>query len=130
MLRITYYISFALILLNLLPNLIEAQVIQYGNEWYSPNQDYIKLIGDSEGIYRVTANDLVPFGIPINIPPKKLHLIFQGREQPIWVQDQNGNNLPPILKWIGRRHAFRQCANGFLGLDKQTKEFPSLLLGW
>jgi hypothetical protein len=136
MLRISYYIPFALILLNLLPNLIEAQVIQYGNEWYSPNQDYIKLIGDSEGIYRVTANDLVPFGIPLNIPPKKLHLIFQGKEQPMWVQDQNGNNLfdgTDFIEYAGQgndgsldKFLYRNPTNGRADSTGQPNPYKSL----
>lgn len=63
------------------------------NGWIQPSQTYIRIVTDTEGIYRVTSTDLAAAGFNLaSVNPDYLHLIFRGSEQPIHVV-RNGNQL-------------------------------------
>lgn len=50
----------------------------------------IKILVDHEGWYRVTQPQLVAAGLPVNVPPKSLHLYAEGVEQPIRITGDHG----------------------------------------
>jgi hypothetical protein len=71
----------------LIPTYSNAQ--QFGNEWINFNQSYYKIPVAQAGIYRITFNDLLGSGVPVNsIDPRRLQIFHRGREQAIFVQGQ------------------------------------------
>ncbi|MGQ9863433.1 MAG: putative type IX secretion system sortase PorU2 [Bacteroidia bacterium] len=59
-----------------------AQSYTYGDEWYNPNLTYRKLLTWADGVYRVYGSEL---NLPPTAHPDRLHLIFRGREVPMYV---------------------------------------------
>ena len=60
-----------------------------GNYWYDPAKNYFKIYLKNKGIYRVTFDQLVTNGVPIQggIPSDGLELVNEGNSVPIDVND-------------------------------------------
>ena len=72
-------------------NSVFASYIDPANSWYVPTQEYIKIVVEEEGIYRVTAADLAAYGYDLSsVTPENLHLIYRGSEQPMFVESTAG----------------------------------------
>ncbi|MBK8873434.1 MAG: hypothetical protein IPN13_05725 [Bacteroidetes bacterium] len=68
---------------------------QYCNEWINfssnqqySNQQYFKVSGWRDGVYRITYADLQAAAFPMPFNPKQLQLFNQGSEQFIWVEGE------------------------------------------
>ena len=61
----------------------------YFNEWLSSQNQYVKLLVPSDGLYRVTASDLLGGGLHTNSPitSANLQVFYRGVEIPIYVKD-------------------------------------------
>jgi hypothetical protein len=98
--------SFAIVACFLLPFLsLRAQSFDYGNDWYRgiANQNFIKLIVDSDGIYRVSKQDLLAAGFDLSgVNPDNLSLIYRGQEVPMYISKANGEL--GYLEFFGRRN--------------------------
>lgn len=57
---------------------------QYANDWINPTQDYYKISVAADGIYRLSHDDLLAAGIPVNaIDPRLIQIYHRGTEQAI-----------------------------------------------
>ncbi|MEM6801718.1 MAG: C25 family cysteine peptidase, partial [Bacteroidota bacterium] len=84
---------------------VQAQNFFYGNDWYKaePNRTYIKLIVDTDGIYRVSLADLQNAGHDLStVNPDNLRLLYRGKEVPLYTE-KNGNTLT-YLEFFGERN--------------------------
>ncbi len=85
------------------PPLSAAGGFEYGNNWYNPGNNYVKLKIWENGVYRVTAADLAASGFSLNgIDPANLHLVFRGEEQYIYVEETGG--VVDFLEFYGKRN--------------------------
>ena len=86
------YLSFWVLSLMTLQSFAQ---INYGNDWYraNANRDFIKLIVDEDGLYRVSQQDLSTAGFDLsNVPAANLQLYYRGKEVPIYVSP-SGNSF-------------------------------------
>jgi hypothetical protein len=84
---------------------ILGQPFDYGNDWYTSNTDreFIKLIVDRDGIYRVYAQDLLNAGYDLStVNPRFLHLYYRGKEVPVFVGKQGGQMT--FIEFFGKRN--------------------------
>lgn len=75
----------------------------YGNDWYVPGQDYVKLEVAEDGMYRVGAAALSNAGFSVtsgDLP--NLQLYYRGKEQAIYVKQTSGNL--DYIEFYGRRN--------------------------
>ena len=73
-------------------NNLQAQI--YGNEWIDFNQTYYKLTVAENGIYRLTFNNLVDAGFPVNaVDPRRIQIFHRGVEQAIRIEGQEDANF-------------------------------------
>jgi hypothetical protein len=84
---------------------LHAQTYDYGNAWYNPNADYLRFKVAEDGIYRVSAQQLMQAGFDTTgIDPSNLHLLYRGVEQFIHIEPaQNGNWEYPGIFWTQKR---------------------------
>ena len=77
---------------------------QYGNEWVQFNQPYYKIPVGSDGLYRITYNDLRKAGLSASPDPKTFQLFHRGIEQPILVQGEADGifNSTDYIEFFGR----------------------------
>jgi len=83
----------------------QAQFFDYGNNWYvsNPNQTFIKLIVEEDGIYRVSRQDLLTAGFDLSaVNPANLQLIYRGEQIPIYVSATGGQL--DYLEFFGRHN--------------------------
>ena len=61
----------------------------YGNYWYDPNKNYFKIFLKNKGVYRITFDQLVNSGVPIQggVSSDALELVNEGNSVPIDVVD-------------------------------------------
>ena len=84
-------------------SVVWSQSFDFGNDWYraSPNQTYIKLVVEVDGVYRVTSQDLLDAGYDLaNVDARMLRLYYRGKEIPMYVS-QTGNTLE-YLEFLGQ----------------------------
>lgn len=84
---------------------VNAQSFFYGNTWYKdfPDRTYIKLIVETDGIYRVSLSDLQSSGFDLSsVNPDNLKLYYRGEEVPIYTE-KNGSALS-YLEFFGERN--------------------------
>jgi len=93
--KMIFRVCAAIILIVLFQN-VYSQTSSYGNEWIEFNKRYWKITLDSNGIYRLTFNDLVQVGFPINATdPRNIKMFFRGREIAINVVGQEDGVFNP-----------------------------------
>lgn len=64
------------------------------NDWLNPNEQYFKLSLIQDGIYRITYNDLINYGIqPTSVAPKYLSILNKGNEIPIFFSGKDENKF-------------------------------------
>jgi hypothetical protein len=81
-----------------------GQSIAYGNDWYRniSDRDFVKLVVDQDGIYRVSAADLTNAGVDLSgVDPRFLQLHYRGKEVPIFVTNTPSGELN-YLEFFGR----------------------------
>lgn len=82
----------SLILLLMLPYALWAQ--PYGNEWIDFNKSYFKIKVAEEALYRLTYNDLVAAGFPVDTrDPRRYQLFHRGVEVAIHIEGQNDGDF-------------------------------------
>lgn len=63
---------------------------QYANNWIQYSQKYYRIPITSEGIYKVTYNDLVSYGISVgDFDPRNLQIIHNGKVLPLFVSGES-----------------------------------------
>ena len=58
--------------------------VLYGNEWINYNKDYVKISVEEDGIYRVSYQELLDFGIPAGVVGGSIQIQFMGEQIPIF----------------------------------------------
>ncbi|GAB4412620.1 MAG: hypothetical protein OHK0039_18730 [Bacteroidia bacterium] len=92
-------------LLLTLPLLVSGQAFDYGNAWYSsnPNRTFVKLLVEVDGLYRVSAQDLLAAGYDLSqVSPRNVQLYYRGKEQPVYVASAGGSIQ--YIEFYGRRN--------------------------
>jgi len=77
----------------------------YGNEWIDFNKSYYKIKIGSEGMYRLTYDNLASVGFPVNEDNKRIQLFHRGQEIAVFVNDTNGDNIfnsPDYVEFYGQ----------------------------
>ena len=61
----------------------------YGNYWYNPNKNYFRIYLKTKGVYRITFDQLISSGVPIQggVQSDKLEIINEGNSIPIDIID-------------------------------------------
>lgn len=95
-----HYIFFFFLLLA---SSLTAQTFDLGNSWYKSraNQDWVKLVVDSDGVYRVSKADLQAAGYDLNgVQGDKLHLFYREKEVPLYIGSNSGSWV--YFDFVGR----------------------------
>jgi hypothetical protein len=80
---------------------------QVGNEWINYDQSYLKVKTAQDGIYRLTYQQLMAAGFPVNsIDPRKIQLFHRGVEQAIEITGQADGtfNTGDLLYFYGKKN--------------------------
>ncbi|MEM7370533.1 MAG: C25 family cysteine peptidase [Bacteroidota bacterium] len=111
-----------------------GQSFDYGNDWYqtAPNQTYIKLVVETDGIYRVSNQDLLDSGFDLSsVDTRMLRLYYRGKEVPLYVSG-NGSSLN-YLEFLGKRNdgkidsmMYRDPITGLHAADRQPNKAISI----
>lgn len=81
----------------------ESQVFLYGNGWYRPNADYVRMKVAHDGIYRVSPQQLAGAGLDtVGLNLENIHLIYRGQEQYIHVDTVGGQWN--FIEFLGHRN--------------------------
>ncbi len=76
-----------------------GQGYDYFNQWYRFDQNYIRLLVEEDGMYRISAADLQAGGVDISgLVPENIQVFYRGKEQKIRVV-KNGNALDFFEFW-------------------------------
>jgi hypothetical protein len=101
-----YKKSILLVLMSLLfGDYLLAQVV--GNEWIDYNQVYYKIPTAEDGIYRLTYDDLLGYGFPVNtVDPRRIQLFHRGQEQAIFIAGQEDARIHAgdYIEFYGKRN--------------------------
>ncbi|HYG40011.1 MAG TPA: C25 family cysteine peptidase [Cytophagales bacterium] len=81
----------------------------FGNEWIVTGQKYFKIKTAENGIYRITYQDLVTSGFPVNTPgfnKGKIQMFHRGVEQAIYISGaQTGTfNSNEVIEFYGKKN--------------------------
>jgi Peptidase family C25 len=78
-----------LILIFLLCIINQVHSQQYGNEWINYDQEYYKIKTGTDGIHRLTYDNLLEAGVPLSaLDPRNLQLFHRGEEVSIHIQGE------------------------------------------
>ncbi|MDQ3536211.1 MAG: C25 family cysteine peptidase, partial [Bacteroidota bacterium] len=106
---------------------IIAQAV--GNEWIDHNQVYFKIPTAEDGIYRLTYNDLLAFGFPVNsVDPRRIQLFHRGQEQAIFISGQEDARINPgdYIDFWGQRNDGTSDAELYDPSSAQPHQYYSL----
>lgn len=96
-----------LILLLVIGLNLSALAQTYGNEWINYSQDYYKFKVGSDGLYRITFQELSDAGLPVSgINPKNFQLFKNGKEQLIYVKGEGDNSFDSgdYIEFVGSKN--------------------------
>lgn len=113
-------------ILTLAPALLAAQS---ANEWIDYNQTYFKIKLAEDGIYRISRQELVDAGLPINsIDPRRMQLFHYGNEQAIHIQGQGDGvfDQADYLEFYGRRNTGETETSLYVTPEAQPHPYYSL----
>lgn len=78
---------------------------QFCNEWINPNQSYYKFTVSEDGIYKISAQDLVTNKIDLNsFEGKQIKLIRNGKQIPIYVSNQGTLTTADYILFAGKKN--------------------------
>ena len=103
--------SKVLLLALIFPFLLSGQMTQengdvlYGHEWIDFNQSYYKIKLAEDGVYRVSYDELIAAGIPLNnIDGDQLQLISLGKEIPIRTSTESSWSSNDFFEFYGEKN--------------------------
>jgi hypothetical protein len=100
---------FAILTLFASFNVLQAQMrfngqSMYGNEWIDPAQQYFKLTLSTDGIYRISYDDMLSAGMPVQgINMDRIFLYRFGQEVPLYTSSKGSFQLQIILNFLERK---------------------------
>ncbi|NNE26757.1 MAG: hypothetical protein HKN09_07930, partial [Saprospiraceae bacterium] len=75
----------------------------YGNEWFETGKTYIKVYLDEDGIYKLSYDELLSAGVPLNqIQGRDLMMHYFGNEIPIFTTNEGSWNTSDYLIFHGK----------------------------
>jgi hypothetical protein len=118
-------------------SVVRGQILSGGFEWIVPGQQYVKIVTNTDGIYRVSASSIFSQnGAFQNITASNLHLIYKGQEIPIHVHpggDPTRFDAPDFIEFYGERNdgwqdslLYRDAVTGLGAPGQQTHRRRSL----
>ncbi|NWF50696.1 MAG: T9SS type A sorting domain-containing protein [Ignavibacteriaceae bacterium] len=82
--------------------------VDTSGNWIDYSKEYVKLLIHSDGIYRITYNDLIQYGVnPGSFNPKTLKIFLNGAQIPLYVSGEDDNVFNPedyIEFWATRNY--------------------------
>ena len=79
--------------------------IRYGNEWIRYDQPYFKIPVAEDGIYRITAQDLLAVGIPAGqIPVNNYRIYSYGEQVPLYISSEDFINGGEFIEFYGEKN--------------------------
>lgn len=115
-------------LLFILFHIIIKSQSNYSNSWINFQQIYFKIPIAEEGIYRITYNDLLNAGFPVNtIDPRQIQIFRLGQEQYIYIYgEQDGIfHLSDYIEFYGRPNDAEADIPLFESIDDITNLYYS-----
>ncbi len=88
--------------------------ILYGNEWIDYDKTYIKLTVDEDGIYRISREELLTFGIPLDQINLKNLVLYNYGQSVAFFADPNDD----FIEFFGKRN--RSELDQFIYLEKES----------
>jgi len=91
-------------------NTVEAQMIingqtLYGNEWINYNQDYYKCYITQDGMYRISTQNLLDAGVPINaINSGGFQVYAMGNQVPVYVSTNGAMGSNDYIEFYGKQN--------------------------
>jgi hypothetical protein len=74
----------------------------YGNEWIDHNKQYYKLSLEEDGIYRISYNELIQMGFPINaVLGSRIQIYHMGVEIPLYVSTTSVLGSNDYVEFVG-----------------------------
>ena len=102
---------------------------QIGNEWINYDQSYLKVKTAEDGIYRLTYQQLMAAGFPVNsIDPRKIQLFHRGVEQAIEITGQADGafNTGDLLYFYGKKNDGTLDAELYRPREAQPHQFHNI----
>ncbi len=102
---------------------------QYGNEWINYNQQYFKINTGKDGIYRLTYDNLVDAGFPVDTEdPRNFQVFHRGEEVSIYVSGEEDGTFDSgdYIDFFGRRNDGTQDTELYLRPSYQPHTFYNL----
>jgi len=113
--------------LFLLPTMVWAQ--PYGNEWIQFSQEYYKISLATDGIYRLSYDDLTNAGfLDSSFDPRKIKLFHRGVEVAIYVEGQSDLVFDPVdfIEFYGQKNNGTQDEELYLNPSLQPHKYYNL----
>ena len=102
---------------------------QYGNEWINYDQNYYKIKTGSNGIHRLTYENLLAAGLPLTaIDPRNLQLFHRGEEVAIHVEGESDGvfNETDFIDFYGQKNDGTQDTELYLRPSYQAHTYYNL----
>ncbi|CAN5269909.1 hypothetical protein BH23BAC1_BH23BAC1_37540 [soil metagenome] len=120
-------IMIIMVIMSFVVSVASAQLI--GNEWIDFNQTYFKIPTAEDGIYRLSYNDLLSSGFPVNtVDPRRIQLFHRGKEQAIFIQGQEDAQINPgdFIEFYGQKNDGTSDAELYNPSSAQPHQYYSL----
>ncbi|WKN32728.1 C25 family cysteine peptidase [Porifericola rhodea] len=107
----------------------KAQAQRFGNEWINYTQTYYKISVAEDGIYRVSYQDLLEAGFPVdNVDPRRIQLYFRGQEQAVHLEGQQDASFDTddFLLFYGQKNDGSGDKELYVPEEAQTNPYHSL----
>ena len=133
------YFFFAITPFFVFGQMINDDEISFGDEWMNEGEVYYKFSVDQDGIYKITYEDALSNGIPVNtIEGKQLYILNMGRQVPIYVSSsQSLGNEDYILLYAEKNrgeldaHLYRNAISDQLNAEYSLyTDQNAYYLGW
>ena len=75
--------------------------------WFEYQKDYVKLAAGVDGLYRITYNDLIAYGVdPATVTPSTFKLFVRGVQQPVTVRGEEDGTFDQadVIEFYARRN--------------------------
>ena len=77
----------------------------YGNEWIDPAQQYFKLTLSTDGIYRISYDDMVNAGMPVQgISMDRIFLYRFGQEVAMYTSSKGIITASDYIEFFGKKN--------------------------
>lgn len=114
--------------LSFFGNSILAQRI-IGNEWINFQNQYLKIVIENDGVYRITKNEIIKAGLNINnLNPKNFHIYFRGKPYAFYFKGENDEifNDEDYIEFYAIANDGQQDEEVYRPKESRTNKYISL----